>query len=174
MDITTDGYNRFSWYCFKSNNFNRFSNVIEGFNVLSYFFLPKTKQFAVLLLFIVLNSIKRMLFFLNYFDILSLILNWKFRNKLYLYIAAKFSGAKYLVQGKRLSNEGDWLYLDGSLVYDFSTQWDSQANPTAKNKKDEYIVLQPHGGYTWLNSEESELVSGYVCEGWSVYTRCRQ
>uniref|UniRef100_A0A8W8IN47 IgGFc-binding protein N-terminal domain-containing protein n=1 Tax=Magallana gigas TaxID=29159 RepID=A0A8W8IN47_MAGGI len=87
------------------------------------------------------------------------------KEKLTLLSTAKFSGAKYLVQGKRLSNEGDWLYLDGSLVNDFFTQWDSLANPTAKNKKDEYIVLQPHGGYTWLNSEESELVSGYVCEG---------
>lgn len=51
------------------------------------------------------------------------------------------------------------------MVNDLFTQWDSQANPTAKNKKDEYIVLQPHFGYTWLNIEESEFVSGYVCEG---------
>lgn len=82
-----------------------------------------------------------------------------------MYIAAKFSGAKYLVQGKRLSNEGDWLYLDGSMVNDFFTQWDNITNPTAENKRDEYLVLQPHGGYTWLNVDESEPVSGYLCEG---------
>eukprot|EP00105_Crassostrea_gigas_P037696 XP_019921844.1 PREDICTED: IgGFc-binding protein-like [Crassostrea gigas] len=77
---------------------------------------------------------------------------------------AKFAGANYLVQGKRLSNEGDWLYLDGSMVNDFFTQWDNLTNPTAENKRDEYIVLQPHGGYTWLNVDESEPVSGYLCE----------
>ena len=81
-----------------------------------------------------------------------------------MYIAAKFSGAKYLVQGKRLSNEGDWLYLDGSMVNDFFTQWDNLTNPKAENKRDEYVVLQPHVGTNWSNVDESEPVSGYLCE----------
>lgn len=117
----------------------------------------------------------------GYFDINYIIsyihfsLHHNCRSKRYFFfcIAANFAGAKYLVQGKRLSNE-DWLYADGSMVNDLFTHWDDLANPTEKNKKNEYIVLQPHSGYTWLNSAESEPVSGYVCEGWNVYIRFSQ
>nr|XP_034328892.1 IgGFc-binding protein [Crassostrea gigas] len=93
------------------------------------------------------------------------LLRFDSKEKLTLLSTAKFAGANYLVQGKRLSNEGDWLYLDGSMVNDFFTQWNNITNPTAENKRDEYIVLQPHGGYSWVNVDESEPVSGYMCEG---------
>lgn len=90
-------------------------------------------------------------------------------------VVAAFSGTDYLVQGKRLSDQGDWLYMDGARVNDFFTHWDNQINPFSNNRKDEFIVLQPQSGYTWLNREKSEEVSGYICEGWmratSVLTR---
>lgn len=80
-------------------------------------------------------------------------------------VVAAFSGTDYLVQGKRLSDQGDWLYLDGARVNDFFTHWDNRINPFSNNRKNEFIVLQPQSGYTWLNRERSEEVSGYICEG---------
>lgn len=78
---------------------------------------------------------------------------------------AVFAGTSYLIQGKRLPDQGDWLYLDGARVDDFFTHWDNQASPTSKNKNDEFILLQPNSGFTWLNRKGFELVSGYICEG---------
>lgn len=80
-------------------------------------------------------------------------------------VVAAFAGTNYLIQGKRLSDQGDWLYLDGTRVTDSFTHWDNQINPLSNNKKNEFIVLQPQNAYTWLNRERSELVSGYICEG---------
>lgn len=80
-------------------------------------------------------------------------------------VVAAFAGTNYLIQGKRRSDQGDWLYLDGARVNDSFTHWDNQINPFSNNKKTEFIVLQPQSSYTWLNREESELVSGYICEG---------